>query len=90
VVLGEGSSRDARITSQDEEGGGQGLTVPKASTSRVMVHGAELGYDHGMGKFFCSPRLGPGSWGCSFLSPADMDTSDTGENEPAEASRGMY
>jgi hypothetical protein len=89
VALDEGSSRGSRITFQDKEGEDQGLTAPKASTSRVAVHGTGPAYDRG--GCFCSLRFEPASCRPLFLSPSDMDTDGTREKESelAEASRGM-
>jgi hypothetical protein len=90
VALDEGSSRGSQITFQDKKGEDQGLTAPKASTSRGVVHGTELGYDL-MGECFCSPWLGLCSCVPLLLSPSDVDTDDSEgkESELAEASRGM-
>ena len=90
MALDEGNSGGSQIAFQDKKGEDQGLTAPKASTSRVAVHDTELGYDL-MGECFCSPRLGPGLCVPLFLSPSDVDTDDSKgkESELAEASRGM-
>ena len=90
VALDEGSRGGSRITFQDKEGGNQGLTAPKASTSGGVAHGTDLGYDR-MCVCVCSLRLGQGSCGSLFFSPPGVDTDDTEgrESKPVEGLRGM-
>ena len=52
----EGDGKGSRTVFQDEEGEDQGLTVPKASASGIVVYGTELGHDR-TGECFCSSGL---------------------------------
>jgi hypothetical protein len=52
MIPDDGNSKGSRIAFQDG-GEDQGLTVPKASASGIVIYGAELGHDP-MGECFCS------------------------------------